>query len=195
MFSGCTGLTTAPELPAATLAIYCYQEMFKGCTSLNKVTCLATDISAGGSITSWLSDVASTGTIIMAENMDAWENGADGIPEGWIRKELTEYPLWVGGKQVTSANASDVLGNGKVSFTPADGDTPATLTLNGATISGGTYPQLHLHRKRRGHHRHLHSGRLHVDGQQSNTNRCCSDPDHLRPDRGWHQCQRHTDRT
>ena len=34
MFSGCTGLTTAPELPATTLASYCYSNMFSGCTGL-----------------------------------------------------------------------------------------------------------------------------------------------------------------
>ena len=34
MFLGCTSLTTAPALPATTLANYCYQSMFQGCTSL-----------------------------------------------------------------------------------------------------------------------------------------------------------------
>ena len=34
MFSGCTSLTTAPELPATALANYCYSSMFSGCTSL-----------------------------------------------------------------------------------------------------------------------------------------------------------------
>ena len=34
MFSGCTGLTSAPELPATTLATSCYQYMFRGCTGL-----------------------------------------------------------------------------------------------------------------------------------------------------------------
>lgn len=34
MFSGCTSLKTAPELPATTLATYCYYNMFYGCTSL-----------------------------------------------------------------------------------------------------------------------------------------------------------------
>ena len=34
MFSGCTGLTEAPELPAMTMATNCYYGMFKGCTSL-----------------------------------------------------------------------------------------------------------------------------------------------------------------
>ena len=34
MFYGCTGLTTAPKLPATTLAQLCYYEMFYGCTGL-----------------------------------------------------------------------------------------------------------------------------------------------------------------
>ena len=34
MFSGCSSLTTAPELPATTLADSCYASMFQGCTSL-----------------------------------------------------------------------------------------------------------------------------------------------------------------
>ena len=34
MFQGCTNLTTAPELPATTLASNCYYYMFQGCTSL-----------------------------------------------------------------------------------------------------------------------------------------------------------------
>ena len=36
MFSGCTGLTRAPELPATQLAERCYYWMFTGCTSLKK---------------------------------------------------------------------------------------------------------------------------------------------------------------
>ena len=34
MFYNCTSLTTAPELPATTLASYCYTSMFQGCTNL-----------------------------------------------------------------------------------------------------------------------------------------------------------------
>ena len=34
MFNGCTALTTAPELPATTLAPYCYMNMFSSCVSL-----------------------------------------------------------------------------------------------------------------------------------------------------------------
>lgn len=34
MFNGCTSLTTAPSLPATTLANSCYGSMFYGCTSI-----------------------------------------------------------------------------------------------------------------------------------------------------------------
>ena len=34
MFIGCTNLTTAPQLPATTLVNFCYEYMFYGCTSL-----------------------------------------------------------------------------------------------------------------------------------------------------------------
>ena len=34
MFYGCTSLTSAPELPATTLAVSCYSNMLQGCTAL-----------------------------------------------------------------------------------------------------------------------------------------------------------------
>ena len=34
LFESCKSLTTAPELPATTLAAWCYESMFEGCTSL-----------------------------------------------------------------------------------------------------------------------------------------------------------------
>ena len=36
MFRGCTSLTQAPELPATTLVRSCYSNMFRGCTSLTQ---------------------------------------------------------------------------------------------------------------------------------------------------------------
>ena len=35
MFQNCTSLTSAPALPATTLANYCYASMFKGCTQFS----------------------------------------------------------------------------------------------------------------------------------------------------------------
>ena len=48
MFSGCTNLTSAPNLPATTLADYCYNGMFQDCTNLTSApdlpaTTLATE--------------------------------------------------------------------------------------------------------------------------------------------------------
>ena len=40
LFSGCTSLTSAPDLPAITLAEYCYSAMFYGCTSLTSAPTL-----------------------------------------------------------------------------------------------------------------------------------------------------------
>ena len=47
MFNGCTGLTSAPELPATTLAQYCYNRMFYGCTGLTSAPELPATTLAG----------------------------------------------------------------------------------------------------------------------------------------------------
>ena len=41
MFSGCKSLKSAPKLPATTLALGCYNSMFSGCTSLTSVPTLS----------------------------------------------------------------------------------------------------------------------------------------------------------
>ena len=83
MFNGCTSLTIAPKLPAIQLTNYCYGYMFNDCTSLNSITCLATDISATNCTQNWVSDVASTGTFIKADGVNSWTTGNNGIPNGW----------------------------------------------------------------------------------------------------------------
>ena len=47
MFNGCTSLTTAPALPATTLASNCYNSMFEGCTSLTTAPALPATTLAG----------------------------------------------------------------------------------------------------------------------------------------------------
>ena len=42
LFEYCTSLTSAPELPATTLADYCYKLMFHGCTSLTTAPTIKT---------------------------------------------------------------------------------------------------------------------------------------------------------
>ena len=83
MFDGCTSLVSAPELPATTLASVCYSGMFQGCSKLNKITMLATDISAAGCLYTWVNNVSSSGTFIKNPSMTSLPNGANGIPNGW----------------------------------------------------------------------------------------------------------------
>jgi hypothetical protein len=82
-FHGCTSLTTSPVLPATELAERCYNQMFLGCTSLNYIKCLATDISAIDCTSSWVSEVSSTGTFVKHPDMSDWTTGINGIPIGW----------------------------------------------------------------------------------------------------------------
>lgn len=85
MFEGCTALTSAPELPATTLANYCYRYMFNGCTNLSSVTMLATDVSANDCLPSWLFDAgtdASSRTLTVA-NADAYTAIESSLPEIW----------------------------------------------------------------------------------------------------------------
>ena len=44
MFNGCSSLTTAPELPAKNLAEWCYDYMFAGCTALKDEQFLSNNI-------------------------------------------------------------------------------------------------------------------------------------------------------
>ena len=82
MFSGCTGLTAAPELPATALVDSCYEEMFMGCKKLSYIKCLALITGDTTDTRNWLKFVASNGTFV--KNKDAtWSDGANGIPSGW----------------------------------------------------------------------------------------------------------------
>ena len=62
LFNYCGVLTSAPELPATTLADYCYYKMFYNCKKLSTVTMLAPSgqITDSYAFTGWLDD-AGTG--------------------------------------------------------------------------------------------------------------------------------------
>ena len=84
MFYACSSLTTAPAtLPAPTLATFCYNNMFYGCGNLIEITCLATDISAQGCTTGWVTGVNASGTFYKDSSMQDWTTGNNGIPSGW----------------------------------------------------------------------------------------------------------------
>ena len=80
MFEGCTGLTSAPELPATTLGNYCYQYMFSGCTNLSLIKVHFT--AWGAQTSSWVSNIKSTGTFYKPTALPE-EYGTNKIPTGW----------------------------------------------------------------------------------------------------------------
>ena len=80
MFQGCTGLTSAPELPATTLATNCYQYMFQGCAKLSLIRVHFT--AWGSQTTAWVIRVASTGTFYKPTALTEGY-GTSKIPTGW----------------------------------------------------------------------------------------------------------------
>ena len=111
MFSNCTSLVVAPQLPATTLARGCYwymfenvsiteapdllaetlvQEcygyMFTGCRSLSYIKCMATSgFNAASGRTGWVQNVASSGIFVKASSVstNTWGRGGSGIPTNW----------------------------------------------------------------------------------------------------------------
>ena len=84
MFYDCTSLTTAPELPATTLAEGCYMSIFYGCTNLNTITLGYTGNFADApewAFNAWVNGVASTGTFYY--NGSDTTTGESAIPTGW----------------------------------------------------------------------------------------------------------------
>ena len=80
MFDGCTGLTSAPELPATTFARACYYYMFRDCTNLSLIKVYFT--AWGTQTNNWVSNVKSTGTFYKPTALPE-EYGTSKIPTGW----------------------------------------------------------------------------------------------------------------
>ncbi|MBQ8893754.1 MAG: hypothetical protein IJ043_05020 [Clostridia bacterium] len=53
-------------------------------------------------------------------------------------EDVIYFNTWVAGVQITSENMNNVAGGGTVIYTPAQGNAPARLTLNGANIQGSS---------------------------------------------------------
>ncbi|MBR4444108.1 MAG: leucine-rich repeat domain-containing protein, partial [Clostridia bacterium] len=138
MFQGCSGLTQI-TIPSNVTDIG--MSAFSGCSNLATVTFTPAETGKTLKIGNY--------SFLMTNAKVAYGTGNTRLYDGdteiqantslsnyqnktltW-KAPVTEYPLWVGGTQVTSANADDVFGDGKVKYTPAKDSTPATLTLNG----------------------------------------------------------------
>ena len=129
MFSGCTGLTRAPELPATTLANNCYAHMFQSCSNLSSVTCYATTTATGATFY-WLEGVASSGTFYAPTNgvLNNEASGVSAIPEGWTLIPVLYYHANFAINFRTNPYA--VLG---------DDDLPAGVEVTGEIYQDGTH--------------------------------------------------------
>ena len=83
MFYGCTSLVTAPELPATTLIDYCYYSMFSNCKSLNYIKAMFLTTDSLSCTDDWTYNVSSTGTFVKNASASWNITGVDGIPENW----------------------------------------------------------------------------------------------------------------
>ena len=91
MFEGCKALTQAPQLLATNLASNCYSFMLNGCSKLKEVRIAATT-TATDALYLWLSGVSATGDFYCDPNATIFPTGTSGIPEGWTRHNIADYP-------------------------------------------------------------------------------------------------------
>lgn len=76
-------LTSSPVIMAETIGERGCMTMFYNCSSLNQVTCMATDVTANYATLNWVNGVAASGTFYKNPNMSDWPTGTSGIPDGW----------------------------------------------------------------------------------------------------------------
>ena len=92
MFYNCSKLAAAPELPAKILVTGCYNQMFQGCSALNYIKALFTTKPNTNYCLSWVSNVASSGTFVKAEDATWNVSGNNGVPSGWTVYTESQWP-------------------------------------------------------------------------------------------------------
>ena len=89
LFYNCQTLTSAPELPAKTLANYCYGEMFSGCTSLTYAPVLSATKLAGSCYFDMFSGCTKLSTVTMLAPSDQITNTSF-CCENWLENAGTD---------------------------------------------------------------------------------------------------------
>ena len=82
MFMSCKALTDSPILRATTLSASSYEDMFRACSSLSGITCLATAKTASNCTKNWVLGVATAGTFTRKSGV-TWNRGVDACPQNW----------------------------------------------------------------------------------------------------------------
>ena len=117
MFSGRTGLTSAPALPATTLTAFCYSNMFSGCTGLTTAPALSAPTLAEGCYYGMFSGCTSLATApalpaeTLAEKCYMYMfdrctelTTAPALPAGTMKKKCY-YQMFYGCTKLTTAPA------------------------------------------------------------------------------------------
>lgn len=136
MFTGCSNLTSAPYLPATTLADSCYFRMFAGCSSLNKLSAAFSDWGSSNETNNWLLNVAENGEFYcqtILGNNTTITRGPSNCPDGWT----------VVNTDPDEDNDADGLANGEeesYGTDPNKYDTDEDGYSDGEEVSQGTDP-------------------------------------------------------
>lgn len=85
MFTNSTLLIKAPVLPSSYVSDNAYWQMFKGCTSLNRIISYAKNAVSGNSFKDWVDGVSATGDFYNLGGYQYFPSGASGIPTGWTK--------------------------------------------------------------------------------------------------------------
>ncbi len=97
MFKNQSNMTRAPKLPATTLSNACYGGflyfdgflnggMFEGCTNLNYIECMATDVYSSACTKNWVKGVQTNNGTFVGNPSTLWKTGQyyyNGIPFNW----------------------------------------------------------------------------------------------------------------
>ena len=129
MFSGCTALTQAPVLPATQLAEDCYSSMFSGCTNLSQIEVGFTEWKG---TEEWVSNVAPTGTFICPKGLSE-EYGESRIPVDW-RVQFVGGEEETTGTESISSSSCVVWTEGRTIFVRGDEGRIEVYDLNGKLL-------------------------------------------------------------
>lgn len=88
LFSGCSSMLSAPELPFKDTGDYSCYQMFYNCSSLGQLITRMTSNTGNNGTYQWLYGVAATGDFYCPQSLVIESNDPSGIPSGWTRHDI-----------------------------------------------------------------------------------------------------------
>ena len=105
MFNRCTSLTSAPELPATTLADRCYNSMFFKCTSLTTAPELPATTLAAWCYASMLNGCTNLNTIKLGYN-GIFADAPSNAFRGWVSGVASTGTFYYNGSDTTRGTSA-----------------------------------------------------------------------------------------